>query len=143
MEYAPEKPNSPKLNLIHSAASMTTYATRSPLQPLLNLHMMSQLRRSSRRTSATLAQKEDPSVPNGAPGEKEGEKLGPTNGSIAKLEKVAVNGNKSKTTGQRGKRKLGQLIQITRRLEPSGSCTTQTHGSSCVGEKSILIYHRL
>lgn len=87
---------------------MTTYATRSPLQPLLNPHMMSELRRSSRRTSATLAQKEDPPVPNVAPGEKEREKLGRKNGSIAKPGKAAVNGDNSKTTGQRGKRKLGQ-----------------------------------
>lgn len=87
---------------------MTTYATRSPLQPLLNQHMMSELRRSSRRISASLAQKEDPSGINGAQGEKEREKLGPKNGSITKLGKVAVNGSTSKTVGQRGKRKLGQ-----------------------------------
>lgn len=70
--------------------------------------MMSELRRSSRRTSASLAQKEDASVPGGAQGEKEREKLGSKNGAITKLGKVAVNGNNSKTTGQRGKRKLGQ-----------------------------------
>lgn len=75
---------------------------------------MSELRRSSRRTSASLAQKEDPSVPNGAQGEKEREKLGPKNGSIAKTGKIAANGNSSKVAGQRGKRKLGESIQTTR-----------------------------
>lgn len=87
---------------------MTTYATRSPLQPLLNPHMMSELRRSSRRTSASLAQREDLSLPNGAQGEKDREKLGSKNGSVAKPGKVAVNGNSSKPAGQRGKRKLGE-----------------------------------
>lgn len=87
---------------------MTTYATRSPLQPLLNPYMMSELRRSSRRISAGLAQKEDPSIRNGAQAEKEREKSGPTSGSIAKPEKKNVNGNGSKTAAQRGKRKLGE-----------------------------------
>lgn len=106
--YALEYPNISRLNLIRSAASMTTYATRSPLQPLLNPHMMSELRRSSRRISASLAQKEDPSVPNGAQAEKEREKPGPRNGAVAKPGKIAVNGNSSKTVGQREKRKLGE-----------------------------------
>ena len=55
-----------------------------------------------------MAQKEDPSVSNRSQGEQEHEKLGHKNGSIAKLGKVAVNGNSSKAAGQRGKRKLGE-----------------------------------
>lgn len=84
---------------------MTTYATRSPLQLLPNPHMMSELRRSSRRISASLAQKEDPSIPNGAQAEKEREKPGPKAGSVTKTGKTAVNGNGPR---QKAKRKFGE-----------------------------------
>lgn len=70
--------------------------------------MMSELRRSSRRISASLAQKEDPAVSNGVQPEKEREKSGSKSGSGGKLAKATVNGNGSKTTGGRGKRKFGE-----------------------------------
>ena len=45
-------------------ASMTTYATRAPLQLIQNPHMMSDAQREGRRTSSRLAEKED-QIPNG------------------------------------------------------------------------------
>jgi hypothetical protein len=55
-----------------------------------------------------LALKEDPSVSNGAQPEKEREKPGLKIGSGGKPGKAALNGNVSKTTGGRGKRKFGE-----------------------------------
>ena len=87
---------------------MTTYATRSPLQPLHNPHMMSQLRRSSRRTSANLAHVEDAPVTNGVGHESEREKDGQKTGSGGKSSKSVVNGGTSKAKGGREKRKYGE-----------------------------------
>jgi hypothetical protein len=70
--------------------------------------MMSELRRSSRRISANLAQKEDHSVSNGLQQEKEREKPGLKSGVVGKAGKVAVTGNGSKAAGGRGKRKFGE-----------------------------------
>ena len=70
--------------------------------------MMSELRRSSRRISASLAPNEDLSLRNGAQPEKEREKPSVKSGSVAKPGKTAVNGNGSKTAAQRVKRKLGE-----------------------------------
>lgn len=83
---------------------MTTYATRSPLQPLHNPHMMSELRRSSRRISANLGLKEDGPTVNGVGQEIEpGQKNGVGVNSRTKL----VNGG-SRSGAGRHKRKLGE-----------------------------------
>lgn len=86
---------------------MNTYATRSPLQPLHNPHMMSELRRSSRRTSANVAPKEDAPIANGVGHDTDRGKDNQKNGSGGKSGKALVNGGSSKTVGGRGKRKMG------------------------------------
>ena len=48
-----------------TAASMTTFATRAPLQQILNPHMMSEPRENGRRSSKRLEQKEDAMLVNG------------------------------------------------------------------------------
>ena len=82
-------------------ASMTTYATRSPLQLLSNTHIMAETRRTTRRTSARLADKEDMPVMNGVSHATEKTK---TNGIGLRSGKAGVNG----ATGGRGKRKHGR-----------------------------------
>ncbi|MCJ1398088.1 hypothetical protein MMC11_001285 [Xylographa trunciseda] len=84
---------------------MTTYITRSPLQLLTNTHMMSESRRSTRRTSARLADKEDTTLPNGLQQVVEKAKAGRPNGSIAKQARQEVNGNGIGPSGVRAKRK--------------------------------------
>ncbi|MCJ1461647.1 hypothetical protein MMC07_000244 [Pseudocyphellaria aurata] len=85
---------------------MNTFATRSPLQPLHNPHMMSELRRSSRRISANVAPKEDAPIANGVGHDTGRGKDSQTNGSGGKSSKVPVNGGSSKKVGGRGKRKM-------------------------------------
>ena len=85
---------------------MTTYATRSPLQPLHNPHMMSELRRSSRRTSANAGLKEDAPTVNGVGHEIE---HGQKNGLGANSRTKILNGGSRMTTA-RHKRKLGELV---------------------------------
>ena len=86
---------------------MTAYATRSPLQLLSNPHMMSDLRRTTRRTSARLADKEDIPVINGA-GNTAGKGIrNLTNGHGNKAVKANINGASNATAGGRAKRKLG------------------------------------
>lgn len=87
---------------------MNTYATRSPLQPLLNPHMMSELRRSSRRTSANVAHKEDSQIANGVGHDTDRGKDVQKNGVGGKSGRAVVNGGSSKTVGGRGKRKFGE-----------------------------------
>lgn len=89
---------------------MTTYATRSPLQPLHNPHMMSELRRSSRRISANAGLKEDAPTVNGIGHETE---RGQKNGSGANSRTKIANGG-SRTTTERNKRKIGEWVrQVT------------------------------
>lgn len=83
---------------------MTTYATRSPLQALHNPHMMSGLRRSSRRTSANLSNQEDAPATNGV-----GKETERSQRSDAGVNLKSVNGS-SRIAGGRGKRKLGERI---------------------------------
>lgn len=86
---------------------MTTYVTRSPLQPLHNPHMMSELRRSSRRTSANLAPKENAPIPNG--GTIDAERGKDIKNSLGrKVAKTATNGSSSMSGAVRGKRKFGE-----------------------------------
>lgn len=89
---------------------MTTYATRSPLQPLHNPHMMTELRRSSRRISANVAHKEDGPIANGAEHDTDREKGSQKIGLEGKSGKAVgnVSGGSSKTVGGRGKRKFGE-----------------------------------
>lgn len=82
-------------------ASMTTYATRSPLQLLSNTHVMAETRRTTRRTSARLADKDDMPLTNGVTHTTEKTK---TNGIGLRSGKAGVNG----ATGGRGKRKHGR-----------------------------------
>ncbi|MCJ1391905.1 hypothetical protein MMC18_004772 [Xylographa bjoerkii] len=84
---------------------MTTYITRSPLQLLTNTHMMSESRRSTRRTSARLADKEDTTLANGLQHVVEKAKVGRANGASAKQVNLEVNGNGTGPSGVRGKRK--------------------------------------
>ncbi|MCJ1381849.1 hypothetical protein MMC17_004961 [Xylographa soralifera] len=84
---------------------MTTYVTRSPLQLLTNTHMMSDLRRSTRRTSARLADQEDTTLANGLQHVVEKAKAGRPSGTSAKQLKSEVNGNRVAPSGMRGKRK--------------------------------------
>lgn len=83
---------------------MTAYATRSPLQILTNPHMMSE-RRTSRRTSARLADKEDASVANGIGHGTDRAKGNQSNGASGRQGKAGTN-----VEGLRGKRKLGALV---------------------------------
>lgn len=87
---------------------MTTYATRSPLQPLDNPYIMSELRRSSRRISANIAYKEDAPTANGAKYDAERGEDAQKHASEGKKGK-AINGSSSKAAGGRGKRKFGEL----------------------------------
>lgn len=85
--------------------SMTTYATRSPLTLLTNPHIMNDARKSGRRTSDRLREKEDLPLPNGVG-------HGATKGAekAAATEKsTKANGNETAATGRktREKRKLG------------------------------------
>ncbi|MCJ1286427.1 hypothetical protein MMC26_005772 [Xylographa opegraphella] len=84
---------------------MTTYITRSPLQLLTNTHMMSDSRRSTRRTSARLADKEDTTVTNGLQHVVEKAKAGRPSGTSAKQAKLEVNGKETGPSSVRGKRK--------------------------------------
>ncbi|MCJ1419288.1 hypothetical protein MMC32_005642 [Xylographa parallela] len=84
---------------------MTTYITRSPLQLLTNPHMMSDSRRSTRRTSARLADKEDTTLTNGLQHVVEKAKAGRPSGTSAKQAKPDVNGKGIGPSAVRGKRK--------------------------------------
>ncbi|KAI4110315.1 MAG: hypothetical protein LQ339_001482 [Xanthoria mediterranea] len=82
---------------------MTAYVTRSPLQLIHNLHMMSEPRRSSRRLSARLVDKEDAPLVNGLPHGQEKTRGGQTPANSTKQAKASVNGA---SLGAKGKRKL-------------------------------------
>ena len=84
---------------------MTAYATRSPLQLLSNTHMMSDPQRSTRRTSARLADKEDVPLNNGISQALEKGRVGHVNGTTVKSSKVVVNGTEATSGIGRGKRK--------------------------------------
>ena len=84
---------------------MTAYATRSPLQLLSNTHMMSDPQKSTRRTSARLADKEDVPLNNGISQALEKGRAGHLNGATVKQGKVAVNGIEATAGTGRGKRK--------------------------------------
>lgn len=87
---------------------MTTYATRSPLQPLHNPYIMSELRRSSRRISANIAYKEAAPTTNGAKHDTvRGEDA--HNHALEGKKGKAINGSSSKAAGARGKRKFSEL----------------------------------
>lgn len=126
---------------------MTTYATRSPLQPLHNPHMMSQLRRSSRRTSANIPHTEEAPIANGIGHNTEREKDGQKNGLGGKPSKSIPNGGTSKAKGGRGKRKFGELncgaIVRLRRASPSSQGSSNRYKCglwTCrAGEAKFLI----
>ena len=86
---------------------MTAYVTRSPLQLLTNTHAMGDMRRSSRRTSARLADKEDAPLVNG--NGLVGEKARPSqaNGAGTRHGKGEASGVVQGSTGAKGKRKHG------------------------------------
>lgn len=86
---------------------MTTFATRSPLQLLTNTHAMVEPRRTARRTSARLADKDDVPVTNGVLHAAEKGKGGQSNGTSGKHGKANVNGAATGSAGGRGKRKHG------------------------------------
>lgn len=86
---------------------MTAYVTRSPLQLLTNTHAMGDLRRSSRRISARLAEKEDAPVVNGNGYTGEKAKSSHSNGAGSKQRKADANGAGQGSTGAKGKRKHG------------------------------------
>ena len=69
--------------------------------------MMSDSRRSSRRTSARLADKEDTTLTNGLQHVVEKAKAGRSNGTSAKQARAEVNGKGIGPSGVRGKRKPG------------------------------------
>ncbi|CAF9902928.1 MAG: hypothetical protein HETSPECPRED_000059 [Heterodermia speciosa] len=83
---------------------MTTYATRSPLALLSNSHMMNDARKTGRRTSDRLREKEDIPLPNGIGHSttKSREK------ATASEKQTKANGSETVATGKetRGKRKL-------------------------------------
>lgn len=83
---------------------MTTYATRSPLQPLHNPHMMSELRRSSRRISANAGLKEDVPKVNGVGHESGRDRK---HGVGVNSRSKTVSGG-LKTVEERNKRKFGK-----------------------------------
>jgi len=86
---------------------MTAYVTRSPLQLLTNTHAMGDLRRSSRRTSARLADKEDAPLVNGGGYVGEKAKSSQANGVGTRQGKAEANGAGQAFTGAKGKRKHG------------------------------------
>lgn len=79
---------------------MTTFATRPPLQLLLNTHVMSDSQRTTRRTSARLADKED--HPTSNEGGSVQEKRGGNTVNGGSSTQVKINGGSA-----RGKRKKG------------------------------------
>ena len=87
---------------------MTTYATRSPLQPLLNPYMMSDSRKAGRRTSDRLREKEDAQLPNGV-GHGDRLKSSQGSGTTSAKKQSRANGNETGTgtAKGRGKRKIG------------------------------------
>ena len=91
---------------------MTAYVTRSPLQLIHNLHIMSEPRRSSRRLSARLGDKEDAPLVNGLAHGQEKARGGQTPGNSTRQPKASVNGA---TSGPKGKRKLGTWSLILER----------------------------
>lgn len=123
---------------------MTTYATRSPLQPLHNPHMMSELRRSSRRTSANVAHPEDAPIANGVGHDSEREKDGQKTGPGGRSSKSIVNGGTAKAKGGRGKRKFGELecglVKVSRPSQDSlDSCGFGFFGCVELAKLTILI----
>ncbi|KAL9599586.1 MAG: hypothetical protein Q9219_003742 [cf. Caloplaca sp. 3 TL-2023] len=85
---------------------MTAYVTRSPLQLIQNSYMMNEPRRSSRRLSARLGDKEDVPMVNGVAHSDEKGKTGQNLGKNAKQAKAVVNGAASGAAGTKTKRKL-------------------------------------
>ncbi|KAL8761702.1 MAG: hypothetical protein Q9184_002206 [Pyrenodesmia sp. 2 TL-2023] len=98
--------NLSRANVDSVKASMTAYATRSPLQLIHNPYMMSQPRRSSRRLSARLGDQEDVPAVNGVALGNEKGKSGQTPGRNAKQTKAGANGVTSGAAGAKAKRKL-------------------------------------
>jgi hypothetical protein len=88
---------------------MTTYATRYPLQQLMNTHAMGDVRRSTRRSSARIAEQEDALLVNG--NDHEADKLRESHANSSRSKKKAPESNGSgqaATSGKgKGKRKLG------------------------------------
>ncbi|KAL8696468.1 MAG: hypothetical protein Q9224_002780 [Gallowayella concinna] len=82
---------------------MTAYVTRSPLQLIHNPHMMNEPRRSSRRLSARLGDKEVAPLVNGLTHGNENGKSGQYSGNSAKQTKAGITGA---TSGAKAKRKL-------------------------------------
>ena len=102
----PERANTAKL-VTSSKASMTAYATRSPLQLLTNTHAMGEPRRATRRTSARLVDKEDVPVMNGIVHAAEKGKSSQNSVTSGKHGKASVNGAATGGARGRGKRKHG------------------------------------
>ena len=86
---------------------MTAYVTRSPLQLLTNTHAMGDLRRSSRRTSARVADKEDAPLVNGNGYGGEKAKSSQANGADMRQGKSEANSAGQGSIGAKGKRKHG------------------------------------
>ena len=91
---------------------MTSYATRSPLQLLSNTHMMSDPQRSTRRTSARLADKEDISLVNGNVYASEKGRGSHINGTSVKQGKAGVTGTGNIVGAGRGKRKKSAYMEL-------------------------------
>lgn len=89
---------------------MTAYGTRTPLQLLSNPYAMSDLRRSTRRTSARLADKEDALVANGNGHGAEKANAIQKNGADAGQGQSTTNGTGDGVAGKRGKRKQGMSV---------------------------------
>ena len=82
--------------------------------------MMSELRRSSRRTSANVSHKEDAPIANGVGRDTDRGKDGQKNGVGGKTGKPVGIGGSSKAVG-RGKRKIGESDGRSRDLFTTGS----------------------
>lgn len=89
---------------------MTAYATRSPLQLILNPHIMAEPRRSTRRLSARLGDKEDAPMLNGTTHGIEKGRSGQASASITKQTRAAANG--AANAGAKGKRKFGTSLEV-------------------------------
>ena len=109
-------------NLCILGASMTTYATRSPLQLLTNSHIMGDTRRTTRRTSARIAEKEDMPTISGSGQLMEKGKNVHVNGALVKHGKAGINGAGSTIGKVRGKRKIGGCFSCTDTMAYCSDC---------------------
>ena len=89
-------------SIVVAIASMTTFATRAPLQPILNSHMMSEPREHGRRTSKRLEQKEDAVLVNGTGNENEPLKGSQSDAGKPGKSKTSNSGIKSATKRKPG-----------------------------------------